>query len=886
MSDQRSVMKEYRSLDEKRLAEGLTPDEEARFARLHDLVGPEMGAGRIRAGFDVNAAAAQLRDSLVPAGLRNRPPPAPAPAPAAEPEPEPEPDAADLSAADALASLYAEEPFAAIDEATTFAQPEALFDPSSLGTEPAPQDPNAYAEGTYDPNAYDPNAQAGWDPNQPWDPNAALEAQPEDPNAAYTADPNAAYAPYDPNAVAPENAAYDPGAQPAWDPNEPWNPNGAPAAQQDDPYAAYAADPNAAYAPYDPNAPAPDGAAYDPNAPVPDGNAYDPNQPWDPNAALEAQPEDPNAAYSADPNAAYAADPNAPSAAGGTLDPSESPAAAAFGAAPQAGDDSTLPWDASAVQDAQPFDPIAFPEADSSFPGSAAEAPLAALGAFHEEGSGLAPAGWDAEPPLPEATPGTPLGEYDETGGGLAVAEDAGLAGELAFDADGSTAAEVGEPPILGEYDDTAGFGATAYAAPASEAEPPGFEVAAAPEPESPAGWPADAALEDDGFQLESGGSFGAGADAAAPEWARPAAAPPWENAPLLDLGAPPEPPVAGDADGYAVPDAGETFAAPAEDGRGLFAGGEVALSSARDDLALPQAADLATDLEGIPADGPAPELDFSHPDFSAEEAAFVEGAEQGATPLEAPPSEAAFGEPLEPEEPGTDAFGAPAAAPPLDLGFGAPEEVAAPEIGEGLAFDVSEEAAPVEEDIPTIDAADILEEITDDPGAGPPLPLDFEPLVPVTPEAILAPPPPAPPPVAASAPPELVAQAAPACHVAGSHRVVVHTVEGQVKRGVLDDADLDAAELAFTSQPGTAPEVVPTEKVKAIFFMLAPGELAPAPEGKKVRVTFRDGRQVAGFSPAYDDTGVGFFMIPGDTRTNTGRIWVYRSAVRQVAVS
>src|SRR6266508_3626688 len=101
MSDQRSVMKEYRHLDEKRLAEGLTPDEEARFARLRDLMAPELGAGRVRAGFDVNAAAAQLRDSLLPAGLRNRPPPTPEPSP----EPEPEPAAPELSAADALASV-------------------------------------------------------------------------------------------------------------------------------------------------------------------------------------------------------------------------------------------------------------------------------------------------------------------------------------------------------------------------------------------------------------------------------------------------------------------------------------------------------------------------------------------------------------------------------------------------------------------------------------------------------------------------------------------------------------------------------------------------------------------------------------------------------------
>jgi hypothetical protein len=105
------------------------------------------------------------------------------------------------------------------------------------------------------------------------------------------------------------------------------------------------------------------------------------------------------------------------------------------------------------------------------------------------------------------------------------------------------------------------------------------------------------------------------------------------------------------------------------------------------------------------------------------------------------------------------------------------------------------------------------------------------------------------------------------------------------VKRGVLDDAELAAAALALGGGPGAA-EAIPTDNVKAIFFMLAPGEQAPTPTGKKVRVTFRDGRQVAGFSPDYREDAVGFFMIPADTRTNTARIWVYQAAVRQVAVS
>ena len=100
------------------------------------------------------------------------------------------------------------------------------------------------------------------------------------------------------------------------------------------------------------------------------------------------------------------------------------------------------------------------------------------------------------------------------------------------------------------------------------------------------------------------------------------------------------------------------------------------------------------------------------------------------------------------------------------------------------------------------------------------------------------------------------------------------------------DDPDLVAPALSLAPQPGAPGEEIAAEKVKAIFFMLSPGEKPPAAEGRKVRVTFRDGRQIAGFSPDYRDDGIGFFMIPADTKTNTGRIWVFRAAVRQLTVS
>jgi hypothetical protein len=125
-----------------------------------------------------------------------------------------------------------------------------------------------------------------------------------------------------------------------------------------------------------------------------------------------------------------------------------------------------------------------------------------------------------------------------------------------------------------------------------------------------------------------------------------------------------------------------------------------------------------------------------------------------------------------------------------------------------------------------------------------------------------------------------------PAAFVTGKHRVVVHTEDGQVKRGAMMDAALDGAEVVIETQAGSGHEAIPSNRITAIFFMLPTAESPLLPQGRRVHVTFRDGRQVAGFSSDYDPNRVGFFMVPADTRTHTARIWVYQSAVRQVAVS
>ena len=120
--------------------------------------------------------------------------------------------------------------------------------------------------------------------------------------------------------------------------------------------------------------------------------------------------------------------------------------------------------------------------------------------------------------------------------------------------------------------------------------------------------------------------------------------------------------------------------------------------------------------------------------------------------------------------------------------------------------------------------------------------------------------------------------------HVPGEHRVILHTVEGQVKRGAIKDAKLgDPTLLLQLANGGT--ETLPRERVKALFFMLAPGARAPSTEGNKVRVTFKDGRQVAGFSRDHKGATSGFFVVPADNRTNTERIFIFRHAVQSISI-
>ncbi len=518
-----------------------------------------------------------------------------------------------------------------------------------------------------------------------------------------------------------------------------------------------------------------------------------------------------------------------------------------------------------------------------------------------------------------ESTPATRMGldlgepSFERTAPPAAPTPDLGLeAVEEGFEPGGPALDPAALAPLAPEPEEDFGQGHL-YGGPEAGALPGGSPLDLG---DPAAEWHPESALEA-GFELASDGSFGHPdpAESGAPAWSGPAAASPpsaegWESAPALDLSAPfeGEPlatvPVEEDLPTLAADDLLELAPEPA-------AAEPPALELASPPPAQPEPA-WADDAGAVAAEVPVPELApepaaaepepawASEPELVAPgldttpaawatEATFQ--AEVEAEAVEAAPAEAEAAAPSHgPEpEPGPERAEPYAAAEPLELApqptdpepaalvSAAPEEAAPPEPPPEAAPpqwepepSVSYEPPPPGLTLPP----EIAAAYPDAPATGafelpPALSGGLFDDLPAEPEP--AAPPPAP---------------APQVRIEGSCRVVLHTVDGQVRRGLLCDTFLDDAALTLLPQGPGAPEEIPAAAIKAIFFMLSPGEKAPPPDGRKVRVTFRDGRQVAGYSPDYQEGSVGFFMIPADTRTNTGRIWVYQAAVRQVTVS
>ena len=125
--------------------------------------------------------------------------------------------------------------------------------------------------------------------------------------------------------------------------------------------------------------------------------------------------------------------------------------------------------------------------------------------------------------------------------------------------------------------------------------------------------------------------------------------------------------------------------------------------------------------------------------------------------------------------------------------------------------------------------------------------------------------------------------------------KVVVHMKDGTIQKGVTHDFDTNGQ--AFHMLPGEGggvPVKVNFEDMKALFYVkdymgnrdfVARQEFDEAHRSaRRAVVTFRDSEEVWGLlGEEHSDEGLGFFFYPSDKNDNNIRIFVIRSAIKEL---
>ena len=122
-------------------------------------------------------------------------------------------------------------------------------------------------------------------------------------------------------------------------------------------------------------------------------------------------------------------------------------------------------------------------------------------------------------------------------------------------------------------------------------------------------------------------------------------------------------------------------------------------------------------------------------------------------------------------------------------------------------------------------------------------------------------------------------------------NKVVIQLKNGTVRKGITSDFLPNKARFHFTCTDGST-EAVDVDTLKALFFVKDIEGNKDYKEtyndiiqggGRKIRVEFADGEVIVGFVLGYSPDRPGFIMSPADCNGNNNRIFVVKSATRNV---
>ncbi len=123
--------------------------------------------------------------------------------------------------------------------------------------------------------------------------------------------------------------------------------------------------------------------------------------------------------------------------------------------------------------------------------------------------------------------------------------------------------------------------------------------------------------------------------------------------------------------------------------------------------------------------------------------------------------------------------------------------------------------------------------------------------------------------------------------------KIVVHMRDGTIHKGITQE--FDPTQTVFHVLPaegGGVPVRVQFEGMKAIFWVrdylgnrdfVARREFAETDDGRKAIVIFDDGEEIWGAVRNPSDSGAGFFFYPADSNDNNVRVFVIRSALKEL---
>lgn len=126
-------------------------------------------------------------------------------------------------------------------------------------------------------------------------------------------------------------------------------------------------------------------------------------------------------------------------------------------------------------------------------------------------------------------------------------------------------------------------------------------------------------------------------------------------------------------------------------------------------------------------------------------------------------------------------------------------------------------------------------------------------------------------------------------------NKVVAHYQDGRIAKGLTADF-VPYADSFHLQERGGVPREVRISELKGVFFVKdLEGDLghaksnifdpADSTPGRKIRVLFKDGEVLMGYTPDFLSSRPGFFVLPADLRSNSDRCYIVTAATEKISL-